>query len=65
MTTPAIEDTTPAVPALAPGLYRRPGSDRWWSHDELVVIWYDGRWCVVPRVALAALPTGEGSDARA
>jgi hypothetical protein len=59
----ATEDA--GAPVLAPGLYRLHGP-RLWRHDELTVIWVAGLgWAVVPRVALAALPTGEGSDARA
>lgn len=48
-------DTPPPVP---PGLYRlRPDADRWWRHDELSTVYVIGvGWCVVPTVALAALP---------
>jgi hypothetical protein len=56
----ATEDA--GAPTIAPGLYRLHGP-RLWRHDELTVIWVAGLgWAVVPRVALAALPTGEGSD---
>jgi len=49
------DETPPPVP---PGYYRlRPDADRWWRHDELSTVWVFGvGWCVVPTVALAALP---------
>lgn len=57
MTTDTPTAPTEAPPTLAPGLYcLNPRYRRWWRHDELTVIWHDGRWCVVPTVALAALP---------
>ncbi len=44
-------------PVLPPGYYRlRPDSARWWSAEELAVVWHAEQWCVVPVVALAVVP---------
>lgn len=54
---PSCEAT---APVLKPGIYRlNPDSGRWWRDDELEVVRHDGRWCVVPVVALARLPESE------
>jgi len=70
MTPTAIDDTAPsaeavlATPVLTPGLYQLRTA-RLWDASELVVIWTDVGWAVVPVVALAAVPEREGSDGAA